>query len=138
MFVPRLEGPPRDDIDPNTQEFLKILEQADLIKKRGTRLEIHEQVQIALWASLSPGNGTEHGDPMSPARARDAQDLRTTAAQTLQGQYVIGHPSRVSPQALVRGLETSDPSLQGHQAAPAAPVSTSPVASYAHATPRPD
>jgi hypothetical protein len=104
VFVPRLEGAPRDDIHPNTQEFLKILEQADLIKKRGTRLEIHEQVQIAIWTSLSPSNGTEHRDPMSLARARDTQDLRAAAAQTLQGHYVIGHPPRVSPQPLAERI----------------------------------
>lgn len=104
MFVSRLEGAPRDDIHPDAQEFLKILEQADLIKKRGTRLEIHEQIQIAIWASLSPSNGTEHCEPMSPARARDAQYLRAAAAQTLQGQHIIGHPSRVPPQALAERI----------------------------------
>ena len=44
MVVPRLEGAPRDDLNSDTQEFLKIVNQADVIKKRGTRLEIHEQV----------------------------------------------------------------------------------------------
>ena len=33
MFVPRLKGAPRDDVDSDAQEFLKILEQADMIKK---------------------------------------------------------------------------------------------------------
>jgi hypothetical protein len=99
VFVPRLEGAARNDIDPDAQEFLKILEQADLIKKRGARLEIHEQVQVATWVSLTPGNGTEYRDPMSSARVRDPQDLRTVTTRTLQGQHVIGHPSRVSPQA---------------------------------------
>jgi hypothetical protein len=32
VFVPRLQGTPRDDIDSDAQEFLKILEQADVIK----------------------------------------------------------------------------------------------------------
>lgn len=32
VVVPRLEGRPRDDVDSDTQEFLKILEQADVIK----------------------------------------------------------------------------------------------------------
>lgn len=100
----------RNDIDPDAQEFLMILEQADLIKKRGARLEVHEQVQIATWAGLSPGNGAEYRDPMSSARVRDAQDLRTVAAQILQGQYIIGHPSRVSPQALAERIwNLSDP-----------------------------
>ena len=44
MFVPLLEGAPRDDVDSDAQEFLKILKQADVIKKRGAWLEIHEQI----------------------------------------------------------------------------------------------
>ncbi len=44
VVVPRLEGPPRDDVDPDTQEFLKILTKADVIKNRGAWLEIHEQI----------------------------------------------------------------------------------------------
>jgi hypothetical protein len=44
MFISWLEGAPRDDIDPDPQEFLKILEQADVIKKGGTWLEVHQQI----------------------------------------------------------------------------------------------
>jgi hypothetical protein len=44
VFISRFEGASRDDVDPDAQEFLKILEQADVIKKRGTWLEIHEQI----------------------------------------------------------------------------------------------
>ena len=44
MFVPGLQGAPRDDVNPNAQEFLKILEQSDVIKKRGTWLEVHKQI----------------------------------------------------------------------------------------------
>ena len=39
-----LEGAPRDDLDSDAQEFLKILNQADVIKKGGAWLEIHGQV----------------------------------------------------------------------------------------------
>ena len=53
MLVPRLEGIPRDHIDSYAKEFLEILEQADMIKKGGTRLKVHQQVKIAVWASLS-------------------------------------------------------------------------------------
>jgi hypothetical protein len=35
MFISRLEAAPRDDVDPDPQEFLMILEQADVIKKGG-------------------------------------------------------------------------------------------------------
>jgi hypothetical protein len=45
VVVPRLEGAQRDDLDLDTaQEFLKILNQADVIKKGGTWLKVHEQV----------------------------------------------------------------------------------------------
>jgi hypothetical protein len=39
MVVPRLEGAPRDDVDSAAQEFLEILEQADVIKKGGAWLK---------------------------------------------------------------------------------------------------
>jgi hypothetical protein len=81
VFVPRLERAPRNDVHPYTQKFFKILEEADVIKKGGTWLKVHEQVEIAVWASLAPSDGAEHRDPMSPALPRDAEDLRAAAAQ---------------------------------------------------------
>jgi hypothetical protein len=100
VVVPRLEGAPRDDVDSDAQEFLKILEQADVIKKGGTWLKVDQQVKIAAWTSLSSSDCAEYGDPMSPALPRDAEDLCAASAQPLHGQHVIGHPSRVSPGAL--------------------------------------
>jgi hypothetical protein len=97
--VPRLESVPRDDVDLDAQEFLKILEQADVINKGGAWPKVHEQVKIVVWASISPADRAEYGDPMSPALLRDAEDLGSTAAQPFQGQHVIGHPSRVSTRA---------------------------------------
>jgi hypothetical protein len=47
--VPRFEGIPCDDVDFDAQEFLKVLEQADVIKKGGAWLKVHEQVKIAVW-----------------------------------------------------------------------------------------
>jgi hypothetical protein len=44
MVVPRLQGAPRDDIDSDAEKLLKILKQADVIKKGSAWLEIHEQV----------------------------------------------------------------------------------------------
>jgi hypothetical protein len=44
VVVPRLEGVPRDDIDSDAQEFFKILEEADVIKKGCTWLKVHQQV----------------------------------------------------------------------------------------------
>ena len=53
LVVPRLETAPPDDVDSDAQESLKILVQADVIKKGGAWLEIHDQVEIAVWISLS-------------------------------------------------------------------------------------
>jgi hypothetical protein len=106
MVVPGLEGVPRDDADPYAQEFHKILEQADVIKKGGAWLEVHQQVQIAVWVSLSPGDRAEHSDPVSSALPRDAEDFLAAAAQPFQGQHVIGHRSRVSPSTRARPLMT--------------------------------
>jgi hypothetical protein len=83
MAVPRLEGASRDDLDSDAQEFLQVLNQADVIKEGCAWLEIHEQVQIAMWAGLSPSDRAEHRNPMSPVLPRDAEDLRAAAAQPL-------------------------------------------------------
>ena len=56
VFVPRLEGTPCYDVHFDTQEILEVLEQADVIKEGCTRLEIHEQIQIAIWVSLTPSD----------------------------------------------------------------------------------
>ena len=95
MLVSWLEGAPRDDVNPDTQKFLKVLEQPDVIKKRRARLEVDEQVQVAVWTSLASGDGTKHGDPMNLALTRDTQNLRPASAKPLQRQYVSGHPTRV-------------------------------------------
>jgi hypothetical protein len=97
MVVPRLEGAPRDDVDTDAKEFLKILEQTDVVHKRGARFEIHKQIHIAARVSLSPGDRAENRDSMSPALECDAKDLGAAAAQPFQGQHIIGHLSRVTP-----------------------------------------
>jgi hypothetical protein len=66
-----ISGPPT-----HAQLFLKILEQADVIKNGGTLAQIHQQVNIAARASFFPGDRAEHGNPMSPAPARDTENLR--------------------------------------------------------------
>lgn len=83
MPVPRLEGAPRDNVDPDAQEFLKVQEQADVIQKRRAWLEVHQQIEITAGTSLSPGNRAEYGDSASPALSRDAEDLRTPAPESL-------------------------------------------------------
>ena len=102
MFVPRLEGAPRDDVDSDAQEFLKVLEQADVIKERSAWLEVHKQVSITIWPGLTSSDGAEYRDAMSPTLPRDAEDLRAAAAQLFQGQHLIGHSPRVLPLALSR------------------------------------
>jgi len=42
VVVSRFEGAPRDDVDSNAQELFKILEQADVVKKGGAWLKVHE------------------------------------------------------------------------------------------------
>jgi hypothetical protein len=79
VLVPRFESAPRDNVNPDTQKFLKVLEQADMIKKRRTGLKVHKQIEVTALTGLSPSDGAEHGDPMSPALARDAEDLRAAA-----------------------------------------------------------
>jgi hypothetical protein len=91
-----LERGSRDDVHADSEEFFKVLEQADVIKKRCAWLEVHEQIQIAVRASLSPGNGAEHRDPARPPLLRNAQDLYPAAPQPLQRQRVIDHDSSVS------------------------------------------
>ena len=99
VAVPWIERTPRDDVDSDTQQVFQILEQAHMIKKGGAWLEIDKQVEVAVWASLSPSDGAEHRDPASPALPRDAEDLRAAVPQSLQGEHVIGHGSKVSPHA---------------------------------------
>ncbi len=97
MLVPRLEGAPRDDVDSDTEKLFKILEQADVIKKRGALLKIHEQVEVTAGVGLSPGDRAEYCDPISPALACNTEDLCAASAQPLQRQHIIDHHSRVSP-----------------------------------------
>jgi hypothetical protein len=102
VLVSWLEGAPRDDVHFYAQQFLEVLEQPDMVKKRCARLEVHYQIQVAVRTSLTAGNGTEHGDPMNLALARDAQDLGAASAKPLQCQHLSGHLTRVSPRILVQ------------------------------------
>ena len=81
MLVPRLEGAPSNDVNPNSEEFLKILKQADVIKKRGSWLEVHQQIQVAVRASLSPG------DSGGRCRRSAARSMATLAGDKRWGCY---------------------------------------------------
>jgi len=102
MVISRLESAPRNDLDSDSQEFLKVLEQADVIKKGGAWLEIHEQVQVPARSGLSPGHRAEYCDPVSPVLTCDREDLRAAATQHVHGEHAVGHVSRISPRTRVR------------------------------------
>jgi hypothetical protein len=97
VLVAWLERALRDDIHSNAQEFLKVLEQPDVIKQRCARLEVDKQIQIAIRASLAAGDGAEHGDPVCTTFPRDTQDLRAALSQPFQRQHLFSHRSRVAP-----------------------------------------
>jgi hypothetical protein len=92
-FILRLKGSPRNDIDPDAEQLLKVLEQASVINERGAFVEVHEQIEVAVLARLSPCDRSEHRDPASPADPGNAQDLRTPEAQFLQSQPAADHSS---------------------------------------------
>jgi hypothetical protein len=127
VLVTRLESAPRNNVHPDAKEFLKVLEQANVIKKRCPRLKVHQQVQVAVHqqvqvaarAGRSPGNGAEYRDPARPPLPRNAEDLYPAAPQPLQGQRVIDHRSRVSPPAGRR----SEPKCGGRRLASTRPAS---------------
>src|SRR5260370_869797 len=75
VLVSWFERTPRDNIHLDAQEFLEVLEQADVIKKRSTRLKVHEQIEVAVRTSLAPTDGAEHGHPLPPPFLPDAPPL---------------------------------------------------------------
>ena len=46
----------RNHVNSTVQKFLKVLDQSDVIKERSTRFKVDQQVKIAVWTSLSPGD----------------------------------------------------------------------------------
>src|SRR5215469_2627289 len=97
--VTRLEPAARDYINADSQEFLKVLEQADLVEKRRAWLEVDKQVNVTSVSRLASGDRPEDRDPARPALARDAKDLGAALAQRFHGQDVAGHHRSVSPRA---------------------------------------
>lgn len=65
-----------------------------MVKQRSARLKVHEQVQVAAGAGLSPGNRAEHRNPASPVLLGEAEDLRTAAAQPFERQH-LRHASKL-------------------------------------------
>ena len=56
MLVPRLKGVPRYHVNRKASKFLKVLDQGNVIKKKGTELEVDQKIEISVWAGLSSGN----------------------------------------------------------------------------------
>jgi hypothetical protein len=80
VIVPGPEGAPRDDVDSHAEEFLKILEQAHMIKKGGTRLKVHERVQVTAWAGVRAAEGTGAAPGrVSTAHPRTCQGIKKPA-----------------------------------------------------------
>jgi hypothetical protein len=54
VVISGLEGAPRDDVDTDSEEILKILEQADVIKKGGTPAQNPRAKSTSLPGRASP------------------------------------------------------------------------------------
>ena len=48
MLVPRLKGVPRYHVNLKAEKFLKVLDQGNVIKKRGTGLEADQKIEITV------------------------------------------------------------------------------------------
>ena len=96
MVVRRLEPAAGDDVNPDSQEVLKVLEQANLVQKRCAWIEIDKQVDIAVDPRFSSGNRAEDRDTVRSALARDPQYLGATTAECFDGRDV-SHIRSVAP-----------------------------------------
>jgi hypothetical protein len=79
VVIPWLKATPCHDIDLNAQKLLQILEQADMVKKRGSGLEVDKQIDTTARMGLPPGDRAERSNPVSPSLARDFEDLAVAA-----------------------------------------------------------
>lgn len=57
-----------------------------MINKRSAFVKVHEQIEVAVLACLSPCDRSEHRDPARSPELANSQDLRTAEAQVLQSQ----------------------------------------------------
>ncbi len=87
VLVPRLEGAPRDDVNPNSEEFLKILEQADVtLRSPSTTVTSSTASRRGCWtciiaglrstASCSSYAQTPAGCPSAPPAKKDSAHCR--------------------------------------------------------------
>lgn len=62
-------------VDRVTEERPKLLLQSHQIEQRTTRLELHQEVQVALWAFRTPCDGAEERDRLAPMPRNGLLDL---------------------------------------------------------------
>ena len=110
VAVPWIERTPRDDVDSDTQQVFQILEQAHMIKKGGAWLEIDKQVEVAVWASLSPSDGAEHRDPASPALPRKISARQCRSPSRVSTSSATAQRYRRMPRQCAR----CGPRIDGH------------------------
>jgi hypothetical protein len=75
------------NVDFASQQSLQIHQQAAQIKQAATRLQFHEQIHIAVGASLTPCYRAEDADIMRAMLSRNAQDVFTWIFQQFFNAY---------------------------------------------------
>jgi len=80
----RSKTPGRNDVDADAQEPLQVLDESDLIDERGLRLEVDEEIDVALGSGVAPGDGTEHADMRGAPTMRGGKDLLTSGSERLE------------------------------------------------------
>ncbi len=64
----------RYDVDVPPEQGLQVLDEPHLVEKRCLCVEVHEQVDVARWPGLTPGDRTEHPDPRRVPSSGGSED----------------------------------------------------------------
>ncbi len=76
-------------MNPYAQKFLEILNQSGMIEKTTPRFPFDQQVEIAAFIRVTPGNRPEHTDIPSAVSFGGAEDLLSPlCAQLVQREHV--------------------------------------------------
>ncbi len=59
------------EIDPIAEEQLELLLQLNFVNEAAPTLELHEQVDVALWMSCTPGNRAVDADVRRAVTGRE-------------------------------------------------------------------
>jgi hypothetical protein len=62
-------------MDPQAQQFLKVLHESGMIQKAAPRLPVNEQVEIAVLVGIPARDGTEHSHVSGTAPCSKVEDL---------------------------------------------------------------